>query len=310
MVERISPFMLGATLYMPATRDDLAEIIFEAKIPSLRSLVICLEDAISEKHISYALANLQAILKPLSQKTEQTCRPLVFIRPRDSAMATNLVNNFNLTGIAGFVLPKFTLHQLPCWWNILNQTELLIMPTLETHDVFDANKMTALAESLAQHPCRERIIALRIGGNDLLSVLALRHSRQLTVYDGPLGYVIKMLVAIFASRGFSLTAPVCEQIDNIELLQKELALDVAHGLVGKTAIHPAQIIPIQQGLMVESQDYDDALNIINSEQAVFKSQGAMCEPATHYRWASTILERSVHCGIAGSPTSAAFARYR
>ncbi|MDU2023758.1 MAG: HpcH/HpaI aldolase/citrate lyase family protein, partial [Leclercia adecarboxylata] len=32
--------------------------------------------------------------------------------------------------------------------------------------------------------------------------------------------------------------------------------------------------------------------ILNSTQAVFKSQGAMCEPATHRRWAASILERA------------------
>lgn len=44
----ISPFMLGATLYMPATRTDLAEVILFGKIPELRSMVICLKDAVSE----------------------------------------------------------------------------------------------------------------------------------------------------------------------------------------------------------------------------------------------------------------------
>ncbi|WP_264289977.1 HpcH/HpaI aldolase/citrate lyase family protein [Duffyella gerundensis] len=301
MKKTLSPFMLGATLYMPATRDDLAEIILHGKIPELRSLVVCLEDAVSEEDVGLAMSNLHHLLAELIQAspaTDVAARPLVFIRPRNEAMARELVAHYVLEGVDGFVLPKFTRENLPAWWNIVGGTHLAMMPTLETRDVYDVVQMTALAEALEQHPCRERIIALRIGGNDLMSVIALRHPRNLTLYDGPMGYVVKMLVAVFASRGFSLTAPVCEQIDNTELLTQEVALDMAHGLVGKTAIHPAHLEIIHRALMVEKDDYEDALRILNSTQAVFKSQGAMCEPATHRSWASAVLERSKYCGIA------------
>lgn len=50
--------------------------------------------------------------------------------------------------------------------------------------------------------------------------------------------------------------------------------------------------------MAEKDDYEDALRIMNSSQAVFKTQGAMCEPAAHRNWAVSALERSKYCGIA------------
>ncbi|MNE95975.1 hypothetical protein D3C80_1941310 [compost metagenome] len=50
--------------------------------------------------------------------------------------------------------------------------------------------------------------------------------------------------------------------------------------------------------MVQANDHTDALRILNSSQAVFKSQGTMCEPATHRRWASEILARAQVYGIA------------
>ena len=46
-MKAISPFALGATLYMPATRDDILDVVFGMKIPELRSLVVCLEDAVA-----------------------------------------------------------------------------------------------------------------------------------------------------------------------------------------------------------------------------------------------------------------------
>ncbi|WES70466.1 HpcH/HpaI aldolase/citrate lyase family protein [Superficieibacter sp. HKU1] len=300
MMKRLSPWNLGATLYMPATRTDIADAILNVKVEGLRSLVICLEDAVSEEDVPAALSNLQVLLDVLAKAkaTDGSSHwPLVFIRPRDVEMGAQLARTLNLSPVDGLVLPKFTLASLPAWWAFIQHTHLCIMPTLETEEVFDVEQMRQLAMSLLDHPCHQRLIALRIGGNDLMNVIALRRPRHLTLYDGPMGYVIKMLVSVFATRGFALTAPVCEHIDDHDIMDKELALDMAHGLVGKTAIHPNQISKIEAALRVSDNDYADALRILNSSQAVFKSLGAMCEPATHRRWASAVIERAQVYGI-------------
>ncbi|WP_343552084.1 HpcH/HpaI aldolase/citrate lyase family protein [Pantoea sp.] len=301
MNARLSPWRLGATLYMPAMRSDIVDVIVNHKINGLRSLVICLEDAVSDADLPQALHNLQHILRELNAAMRSHGNahwPLVFIRPRNSAMGAWLVENLDLSAVDGLVLPKFTADSLPMWWQILEHSHLCLMPTLETEEVFDVAAMRELALTLQNHACRSRVIALRIGGNDLMNVLSLRRSRQFTLYDGPMGYTIKMLVAVFSARDFALTAPVCEHIDDQQIMDHELALDIAHGLVGKTAIHPSQIGKIHEMLMVSASDHADALRILNSSQAVFKSQGAMCEPATHRRWAAAILARAQEYGIA------------
>ena len=300
MTTRLSPWHLGATLYMPATRKDIAGAILDGKIPGLRSLVICLEDAVSEADMPDALANLAQLLHTLNaakQAGGNSDWPLVFIRPRHPEMGKWLTEHLDLSAVDGFVLPKFTLSALPQWWEIMGNTHLCMMPTLETEEVFDVVQMRELAIALLAHPCHGRIIALRIGGNDLMNVVSLRRPRDLTLYDSPMGYVIKMLVSVFAPRDFALTAPVCEHIDDHEVMARELALDMAHGLVGKTAIHPRQIAVIERALMVTQGEHSDALRILNSTQAVFKSQGSMCEPATHRRWAAGILERAQVYGL-------------
>lgn len=300
MTTRLSPWHLGATLYMPATRNDIAGAILDGKIPGLRSLVICLEDAVSEADMPDALANLAQLLHTLNAAKQAGGNgdwPLVFIRPRHPEMGKWLTEHFDLSAVDGFVLPKFTLSALPLWWEIMGNTHLCMMPTLETEEVFDVVQMRELAIALLAHPCHGRIIALRIGGNDLMNVVSLRRPRDLTLYDSPMGYVIKMLVSVFAPRDFALTAPVCEHIDDHDVMARELALDMAHGLVGKTAIHPRQIAVIERALMVTQGEHSDALRILNSTQAVFKSQGSMCEPATHRRWAVGILERAQVYGL-------------
>lgn len=300
MKKELSAYSLGATLYMPATRIDIVDTIVTGKIAGLRSLVICLEDAVSDQDIPFAMNNLKGMLDALSEAKQRINYiewPLIFIRPRNEQIGLQLTAEYDLSAIDGFVLPKFNLSNLNEWTTILELTHLCWMPTLETEDVFDVNAMQALVSELKAHKCRDKIIALRIGGNDLMNCVSLRRSREFTLYDGPMGYVIKMLVAVFASKGFSLTAPVCEHIDDHRLLEKELELDLAHGLVGKTAIHPNQIPVIQRALMVSSLDHQDALRIINSSQAVFKAGGAMCEPATHRRWAKSVLDRVHYFGV-------------
>jgi citrate lyase beta subunit len=112
-----------------------------------------------------------------------------------------------------------------------------------------------------------------------------------------MAYVIGMLSGVMGAAGFSLTAPVCELINQPALLQQELILDIEHGLVGKTAIHPTQIPIIHQALQVSVSDYQAARLILNdTAPAVFSHNGAMCEPATHERWARRILERAYWYG--------------
>ena len=89
MKNRLSPWNLGATLYMPATREDIADAVLHGKIPGLRSLVICLEDAVSEADIPIALKNLEHLLHELSNSMRSRGKndwPLVFIRPRHAEM--------------------------------------------------------------------------------------------------------------------------------------------------------------------------------------------------------------------------------
>ncbi len=58
------------------------------------------------------------------------------------------------------------------------------------------------------------------------------------------------------------------------------------GLLGKTAIHPGQIEVIQNALMVTQGEHSDALRILNSTQAVFKSQEQMRESSPLGGWHS------------------------
>lgn len=294
----ISPFALGATLYMPATRADITDVMMGRKYPELRSVVICLEDAVAQCDIADALKDLRNVLRSIGRESGRPANgPLVFVRPRDSAMAAVLNDWSEICWIDGFVVPKLTLVNLLEWQQAVTHPALALMPTLETKEVYSPNAMVELGDALKRE-LGDRIIALRIGGNDLMGCLGLRRNPATTLYQTPMGYVIPMLAGVLGAQGFALTAPVFEQMSTPQLLAEELELDIAHGLVGKTAIHPGQIAVIQDAFRVSIEDLNCAKLIVNENApAVFKHDDAMCEPATHFHWATRIIERAQWHGV-------------
>jgi len=132
-------------------------------------------------------------------------------------------------------------------------------------------------------------------------LLGLRRPRGMTLYRTPLGPVISRLVTTFRPYGFMLTAPVFEYLDLPELLDQEVIEDLAHGMIGKTAIHPTQIAPIEQHFKVSPQDLAVARAILDqSAPAVFRMNDAMCEVATHRAWAERTVEQSRLFGFHGA----------
>ncbi len=300
-----SAYALGATLYMPATRPDILDVVMGEKIHGLRSLVVCLEDAVAETDVQQALNNLKNLLLGIDARGGRPPgSPMVFVRPRDAAMAA-VLNDWSLMRyVDGFVVPKLRMSNIHQWQQAVTRDELMLMPTLETPEVYDPSAMVELRGAMLEL-LPERIIALRIGGNDLMGCLGLRRNPAMTLYSTPMSYVIPMLCGIMGSAGFALTAPVFEQLNAPQLLEHELALDLAHGLVGKTAIHPSQIAIIHNALQVSLEDLTSARHIVSeAAPAVFKFNDAMCEPATHYTWAQKTIERAHWQGVRPECSSA------
>lgn len=293
----IDPAALGATLYVPATRPDLAAIACGARWPMLRSVVFCLEDAVHARDVGAALAGLRGLAAGLrATRAAHPHGPLLFVRPRAPAMLAEIVGFPGVASFDGFVIPKATADSLPDWLAALPFAHHLLMPTLETRDAFDGHEMRRLRDQLLA--IHERVLAVRIGGNDLLQTIGARRSAIRTAYDGPLGAVIAALVTTFAPWGFALSAPVLERFDDPALLAEEVARDLDHGLVTKTAIHPHQVAAIHAAYAVAEADWRSAEAMLAADApAVFASNGLMCEPSTHHRWAAATLRRAELFGI-------------
>lgn len=290
---------LGASLYVPATRDDLVAIGNRARYPFLRSLIYCTEDAVRSADVPCALSRLREALPRL----EPVPGLLRFIRPRHPLVLRELLSFDGIRHIDGFVLPKLTCRLLATYLEVLKGwPDFLLMPTLETVEVFDPAELTALRQRLCCEGVRQRVLVVRIGGNDLLALLGLRHPPDATIYTTPLGTVIAHLVVQFRPFGLPLTAPVFEYLDRPDVLAREVEEDLAHGLIGKTAIHPDQVPVIESAYRVTAGELQMAERILETgAPAVFRCQGAMCEPATHRGWAVQIRERARLFGVQGCP---------
>jgi citrate lyase beta subunit len=292
----IDPISLGATLYVPATRTDMADAILHARKYDLRSVVICLEDSVHPNDVPQALMNLAAFLIELQAAPANAPRPLIFIRPRAAQMLAHILGLPAIECVDGFVIPKATANSMPEYMGVLSHDHHMLMPTLETREVFDPAEMRRLRDQLLAF--QDRILAIRIGGNDLLQAMGARRSTARTSYEGPLGPVIVNLVTTYNPWGFHLTAPVFEHFGNPDLLRDEVERDLEHGLIGKTAIHPSQIAVIQGGYAVDPIEVAEAKSMLSqSSAAVFSSRQSMCEPATHGIWAQTILRRADIFGL-------------
>ena len=285
---------LGATLYVPATHKDLLQIADGELLGALRSVIFCTEDAVADRELSYSLFNLSLVLQQMIERpgTER------FVRVRNPDVMQRVLEMPGVEKLTGFVLPKTTHHNFDAYFKQVRKTGFMLMPTLETVEVFEETEMKLFRQCLEQPGVRDHILALRIGGNDLLALLGIRRPRNMTIYRTPLGPVISKLVTTFRLYGFALTAPVFEHLDNPALLAQEMEEDLAHGMVGKTAIHPSQIALIEQHYRVPSTDIEVAMRIMDAASpAVFEMHDSMCEVATHRAWAHRVVEQARVFGI-------------
>lgn len=302
-MERLNYYRLGASLYTPATHcyqmateynNELAN--YMNKNNAAKSIVICTEDAVTDGDLPIALDNIAKAL-PLLKETPT----LRFIRPRNERVLKQLLAMDCIDNIDGFVLPKFDLSNAATYRDILKvKPNLCVMPTIETRIAFDHDDLDELRKIMDTF--ENKILCIRIGGNDLLNLLGIKRPKRLTIYDTPVKRAIDNCIAVFRLADYRLSSPVYEYIDQhmYGVLRDELEIDIAYGFYAKTAIHPDQVEEIQSTYRVCPKDVEIAKQIIESDEAVFRAQGQMCEPATHIEWAKETIKKATALNIESS----------
>lgn len=288
---------LGASLYIPASRCDLIECVHKTEIRDLRSIIICLEDAVLDVERNEALDRLAGLLRYGLPQTK------VFVRPKNPKLLALILMLEGVDQLQGFVLPKITLNTIPQYVELLkSKNHFRLMPTLETTAAFQSTELEKLKSAL--EPIKPSILCMRIGANDLFALLGIKRMPSQVIYDSPLRTVIDQVILCFRSEGYPIVAAVYDYINDFNTLKRELEQDVNYGLFSKTAIHPQQIPVIEAHYQVSQSELEQAQAILSKEaKAVFQLNGQMCEPCIHRPWAEQVLARADIYGLSSRRSS-------
>lgn len=219
---------------------------------------------------------------------------------------------------------------------------LLVMPVLETPEVMFAearvDALLRVRELLDEY--RDNVLAVRIGATDLSSLYGLRRSREMTVYDvrvvaDSIADIVNILGR--AQDGYVVTGPVWEYFTSAERLFKpqlratpfveheeralraellaadldgllrEVALDKANGLIGKTVIHPTHVSAVHALSVVTHEEYTDAMDVVGTlgggGVSASSYRNKMNEGKPHAAWAARTMLRAKAFGVSNVDTS-------
>ena len=212
---------------------------------------------------------------------------------------------------------------------------LLAMPILESPLMIHAESRTETLWGISEvlQANRASILSVRIGATDMSSAFGLRRSRDLTIYDVKVvSAVIGDIVNILGRPGgFVISGPVWEhygsgerllrpqlrstpfvEADEVALRQRlltehldglirEIELDQANGLLGKTVIHPSHVPLVHAMSVISHEAYTDALHISGQGSggaAASPYRNKMNEMKPHQAWAASTLVRAAAYGVA------------
>jgi citrate lyase beta subunit len=88
---------------------------------------------------------------------------------------------------------------------------------------------------------------------------------------------------------------------DLDGLLRELSLDRANGMFGKTVIHPNHVAAVHALAVVTHEEYQDATDVIASEAGGVRASeygNKMNEPRPHRIWAEQVLRRARVFGVA------------
>ncbi|MER6089518.1 HpcH/HpaI aldolase/citrate lyase family protein [Streptomyces bluensis] len=216
---------------------------------------------------------------------------------------------------------------------------LFAMPVLESPELLYLETRGEALQGIFRtvDKYRDRVLALRLGVTDFCSSYALRRAPDMTAYDVQIvASVIADVVNVLGradGTGFTVTGPVWEyfrvqermfkpQLRTSPFLEvratrlretliehamdgllREISLDQANGLLGKTCIHPSHVLPVHALSVVSHEEFSDARDILRPERdggGVLRSAytNKMNEVKPHRAWAERVLTRAEVFGVA------------
>lgn len=347
--KQLLQYCLGATLYMPATK-DFARVIMKKEMLGLTSMVMCFEDAIKEEDLPEAETNTINFLNKLCEAKDSGLLmdidiPLIFFRVRSPEQFFSISEKLepkHTKVLAGIVFPKFSTKNGDVYFSRLkelnNQLDDIIyaMPLLEGREIAFKESRESELKQVRNIIDRYREITLniRVGATDFSSCFGVRRGIDYTIYDIlTVRDCLKDILNVFSrDNDYVISGPVWEyfladkntkslyledsihesllkrnNIVNpaIDGLLREVIIDKANGFVGKTIIHPTHLKYVNAMHTVTEEEYNDAVQILNTSGGVVKSEKAnkMNEIKPHNSWAYKIFMKAQAYGVIEDETS-------
>ena len=330
--KEVLQYAVGGLLYMPASNTKIASKLISGEYSFIKSMVLDLEDSLGDDLVGYGQRAIATTLGEIASAVEKGILPynnipLIFVRVRQPGQMIETMDMLgdNIQYITGFNIPKFSMHNCTDYVEEFihvndsvkeitgGKCQLYIMPIIEDKDAMYRQKrmenLLKINDSIRM--IQDNVLNIRVGGADFCSVFGIRRSMHDDIYDiGVVRSVFNDIVNVFG-KSYIVSGPVWEYFENgqkpedirwAEGLKRELYADRLNGFIGKTSIHPSQLHIIQQSLIVNKEDYDDAMSILGmnvNTTGVKKSVGGnrMNEVKTHTNWARKTIGLAKMYGV-------------
>ena len=311
-------YSVGALLYCPANRKNIADSIVKQRFGTKYSLALCLEDTIRDDSVAEAEHILVQTLRQLDQQSMQNdfYVPKIFVRVRNARQIGRLHKAFGESArlITGYILPKFSLENADGFIqeiikvNEASATPVYTMPIFESPSIIDLRTRYEILYQLKQKlgSVEENVLNIRVGGNDLCHMFGFRRHDNESIHQiRPIATIFSDIITVYG-MDYVVSGPVWEyyQSSNWQKgLYHELADDKLCGFVGKTVIYPSQIEVVNEAYKVPQKDYQDAAAVLNWDKSSHSlvagsvSKERMNEYKTHSNWALRTLLMAEYFGI-------------
>jgi len=292
-------YCLGATMYMPGTK-DFAQGIIDRKYPGLTSMVMCFEDACKEEDVGAAEINCIRVLDTLNQalqdgKIIHTDIPLIFFRVRSVEQFkhfSEMLKKEHIHLIAGINFPKFNKENGEAYYGHLKYLNekfgevIYGMPIIEDSKV--AYKESRMSELLGIKEIldnnKELVLNVRVGGTDFSSCFGVRRGINYTIYDimTVRDCLMDILNVFTRNNDYTVSGPVWEyfrvnknmkfkelpgySLQDTLLKRKAIVNDAVDGLMRELILDQAN------GFMGKTCIHPTHLNYINGMLAVTREE--------------------------------------
>lgn len=250
---------------------------------------------------------------------------------------TSMLKHEHVKLVTAFNFPKFSSRNGEQYYSILQKLNekfgevIYGMPILEGREIaykeMRMRELGSVKQILDQY--KKLVLNIRVGGTDFSSCFGVRRGINYTIYDIMTirDCLLDILNMFTRDNNYCVSGPVWEYFranksmkfseipkhdfqenllkretivnDAVDGLLREIILDKANGFIGKTVIHPTHIKYVNGMLAVTEEEYEDALQILDTSGGVIKSTNGnkMNEIGPHKSWADKIFRRAQAYGV-------------